>query len=267
MIIDSHVHVWPDKIAAKVVARLPDVLGYPIDATGTTAGLLSEMQAAGIDTSFIFGVAEAPRTVTATNDWLMTVDDPRLIPFGTVHPDYEQYQDEVERLRQAGFKGIKFHALFQGGRPDEERLLRICELMGADLIAYFHVGAGSKAAAESPDQIVATPERIARLLDTFPKLKVVAAHFGGHNMIEEVERHLLGRDLYLDTSWVPTLTALDPRAAAALIQRHGADKVLFGTDYPFTNQRRELAAFMRLPLSSEEQELVLGKNAARLIGL
>ncbi len=267
MIIDTHVHVWPDRIAAKVIARLPEVLGYPVDASGTIGGLLDDMQAAGFDKSIVLGVAEVPRLVQATNDWLMTVDDPRIIPFGTVHQDYEDYRGEVERLRGAGFKGIKFHSLFQGGRPDAEETLRILELMGEDMVALFHVGAGSAEAKEHPERIVSTPERIARVLDTFPKLKVIAAHFGGHHMTEEVKRHLLGKNVYFDTSWVPTIAGADGKALAALAREHGADKVIFGTDYPCCNQKRELEAFLRLPFSPEEQDLILGRNAARLLGL
>lgn len=267
MIIDTHVHVWPDKIAAKVIERLQAALGYEVEANGTIAGLLAQMQEAGIAKSAVLGVAEVPRLVTATNDWLMTVDDPRLIRFGTVHPDFEDYRAEVERLRRAGFAGIKFHALFQGGRPDEERMLRIYEAMGEDLIALFHTGAGSREAIAHPDQILATPERVARVLALFPKLRVIAAHFGGHFLLEESKRHLVGKNLYFDTSWVPTLATLDAPEAVAVIRQHGADKMLFATDCPFGSQRRELEAFLRLPLSPEEQELVLGNNAARLFGI
>lgn len=267
MIIDTHVHVWPDKIAAKVIDRLQAVLGHEVMSDGTIAGLLEQMQAAGIDKSAVLGVAEVPRLVTATNDWLMTADDPRIIRFGTVHPDFEDYRSEVERLRRAGFAGIKFHSLFQPVRPDDERILRICEAMGEDLIALFHTGAGSREAMDHPDQILATPERIARVIEIFPKLKVIAAHFGGHFLLEESKRHLVGKNLYFDTSWVPTLATMDAEEAAAVIRQHGADKVLFASDCPFGSPRRELEAFLRLPLSPEERDLVLGRNAARLFGL
>jgi len=98
-----------------------------------------------------------------------------------------------------------------------------------------------------------------------PELTVIAAHMGGYLRWEAVEQFLIGRDLYLDASY--SLADLGPDALVRLARAHGIERVLFGTDSPWTDQATELAAFRDLPLSEEEKAALLGGNARRLLGL
>lgn len=231
----------------------------------TVGGLLADMEQNGVDASIVFCIAEKVSVVRPANDFLIGIcDNKRLISFGTIHPDFEDYKSEIQRLRDHGIKGIKFHSLFQGFVPDEERMFRIYSEMGEDLIAFFHVGI---VPGSSPDAPQATPEGIARVLDAFPKLRVVAAHLGGMQMLDEVQKHLIGKNLYLDSVWPPSIDELDPNLVAQIITEHGLDKIIFGTDYPMTDTRREIKGIMNLPLSAEDKERILGGNAAKLLGI
>jgi hypothetical protein len=265
MIIDSHTHIYPDKIARKVEEVASSAFGTRLYGSMTTSGLLSTMERLGITGAFAFCVAERPEVVRPANDFIISIsDDRRLFGLGTLHPRFEGWKEEIQRLRKAGIRGIKFHSLFQDFDCDEERMMEIYEEMGRDMVAYFHSGLDPRAPG---GEARTSPERLARVIDTFPGLKVVAAHLGGLEMLEEVRKHLLGKDIYIDLAWVPSLEALNPREVARLIQEHGPHQVLFATDYPMTDTARQLEYVMRLPLREEEMELILGRNALRLLGL
>ena len=265
MIVDSHTHIYPDKIAPKVEEAASASFRTRLSGPMTASGLLSTMDRAGVEGAFAFCVAERPEVVRPANDFIISVtDNRRLFGLGTLHPRLEGWREEVRRLREAGIRGIKFHSLFQDFYCDEERMLEVSEELGADMVAYFHSGRDPRAPG---GEARTSPQRLARVLDTFPRLRVVAAHLGGLEMLEEVRKHLLGKEVYLDLAWLPGLEALRPEEVARLILEHGPHRVLFATDYPFTDAARQLEYVMRLPLREEDKELVLGRNALRLLGL
>jgi len=105
------------------------------------------------------------------------------------------------------------------------------------------------------------------LVQRFPRLDVVACHFGGYRLLDEVERTIVGLPVYLDTSWPPGLWSLDAGRVRAIIERHGAERVLFGSDWPMADPARCVAAIEALGLGAEATAAVLGDNAARLLKL
>ena len=260
MIIDSHTHIYPDKIAEIIAKQSAASMHSELEGPMNLSGLLAHMQRCGIDASATFCVAEKPSVVKSANDFLMKVcDNRRIIGLGTLHPDFEDYKAEIRRLRAGGIKGIKFHSLFQGLYPDEERMMRFYPEMGDDMIAYFHMGQDP---GRPSDTVKATPERLARVLEAFPKLKVVAAHFGALGMLEEATKHLLGKNLYFDTCW--TISKPDPKLVADFVKKQGANRFLFGTDYPFGNGQTDRKWIMSLPLSDKDKGRILGDNAKEL---
>lgn len=261
MIINTHAHIYPDKVAKTIEDITAQQFG-PLYSSFKVSSLLEDMAKYGIETSVVFCLAERPAVVKTANNFIIAVqDNKKLVGLGTIHPDFEDYQQEIKRLRQNGIKGIKASSIFQGFYPDEERMLRLCQELEEDLILYLHAG-------EEPGKPLAeartTPQRIARLLDLFPKLKVVAAHFGGLHMLEEVKKYLLGRQLYFDTVWTPEKEGLDKKEIVHLIREHGTNKILFGTDFPIFNTKEQIEWFSSLPLGSEEKEMIFYKNAQRL---
>jgi hypothetical protein len=264
MVIDSHTHIYPDKVAGTVQKMMESQRGEPLFGKLTTEALLKSMDQNGIDASVMFCIAEKPSVVKPANDFLLnTCDGKKLIGLGTIHPDFEDYRNEIDRLRRGGIRGIKVHSYFQNCHPDEERMFRIYEALGEDMMVYFHSGALGKAYTTS-DVVPSAPNTIARVLEAFPRLKVVAAHFGGLYMLEEARKHLLGKNLYLDTCWTPDINLLDKKVIADIIKEHGSDKVLFATDYPFGEVKKPLEWIRSLPLSEKDKRLILGENAKKL---
>jgi len=109
------------------------------------------------------------------------------------------------------------------------------------------------------------PERMAKVLDDFPKLDVIGAHFGGWSVWEHAADILSKKRIWVDTS--SSLYALPPEKAAELIRKYGADRVLFGTDYPMWDASSELELFSKIPLNDDERELILYKNVLDLLKL
>jgi uncharacterized protein len=260
MIIDAHTHVWPDKIAQQALqGRVP---GLEPRADGTVRGLDEGMRDSGVDISVCLGVADAARHVDRVNQFIASLESDRHVGFGTVHVDLP-VEDNLASLRRHGLRGVKLHPLFQRFALDDRRLWEMLEAFGSEIAVITHVGEGGDADTNR----LASPAMIADIARTFPDLRLVACHFGGYRILDEAEETLAGVDVVLETSWPPSLTRLAPDRVRRLIRRHGAERIVFGSDWPMTDPADEIAAVRALGLSDDETEAVLGGNLARLISL
>ena len=111
MRIDVHTHIHPDPIAKPVLDNMTETFGYPAVGLNTVAGIKQHMISSGVDKSVVLGVVEEVRHVKAANDWLISIQDDMLVPFGAIHPDMDGKSEEIRRLREAGIKGIKLHPM------------------------------------------------------------------------------------------------------------------------------------------------------------
>jgi uncharacterized protein len=261
VIIDVHAHVWPDHIAPQVLATRPAGLA-PV-ADGTLDGLRHAMDDAGIDRACCLGVASVAKNVARTNEFIGSVDRSRFIPFGTIHPDLG-VDHNLALLRNNGIAGVKFHPVFQGLSLADPRVREIFTALSEHgIVVLTHAGAGGDEAATrrgAPDQVLAVAQ-------TIPALQLIACHYGGYHLLDEAEPLLTGSRVVLETSWPPSVAALDRDRIRALIMRHGADRVAFGSDWPMADPAREIAAIGELGLSTDQQDAVLGGTVARLLGI
>jgi predicted TIM-barrel fold metal-dependent hydrolase len=265
MIVDFHTHIFPHMIAEEILANTEENLELPAKALGTKKDIIDHMNISGTDISIVLAAAPEPKFVKKTNDWLLSVRDERIQFFGTVLPDLDDWEEELMRLKKEDVKGIKFNALIQKIRPDDEKMFPIYEkMMEENMVALFHAGASQKD-RNHPEKILATPERISKVIDTFPGLKVISAHFGGNHVLDQMKEHLLGKNVYLDTSYPPDIYSLDPKLTTSIIQKHGAERILFGTDYPWETQARGIQYIRSLDLTEMEKALILGENARRIL--
>ena len=257
--IDMHTHVFPAKIADKAVKFLEDYYHHHWSGNGSVEDLLDAVIAANVDKALIFSCATKPEQVSAANDYLhltqMQFPD-RFFAFGTIHPDIKDIDGEISRIRELGLKGIKIHPDFQQVYINEPKMFRIYEAAG-DLPVMIHMG--DKKADFS------TPWRLAQVLDRFPQVKVIAAHFGGYSEWDDVEKYLVGRDVYFDTS--STFWELPFERARRIISAHGVDKFLFGSDYPAQKPAEAISDIMKLGLDDAGNEKIFHLNAERLICL
>ena len=257
---DSHAHIFPAKIADKAVAFLEGYYHHKWPGGGSIADLLASMDAAKVATSLIFSCATKPEQVTPANDFLAQAqrDFPgRFYAFGTLHPDYKDPAGELRRIKDMGLKGIKIHPDFQKIYIDEPRMMRIYEMIGDELPVTIHMG--------DRRTDFSSPWRLAKVLDELPYLKVIAAHFGGYSEWNEVQKHLVGRNVWFDTS--STFWELPAEEARKIALAHGTDKILFGSDYPASLPAQAIADVLTMNLSNEDNEKIFYRNAEKLFNL
>ena len=258
MIIDFHTHIFPEKISAKGVDYIGDFYGFNLDTNhGTKSDLDLECEKAGVDYKVMLSVAIRQEQVSSINNWLSTQIDEHSFGFGTLHPDMDDPIAELERFSELGLKGVKYHPDMQEFAIDDPKMYKIYEKIEGRYPVIFH--AGDKRYNYSG------AKRIAKILDDFPNMTLVAAHLGGYTEWKDAERYLAGRDVYYDTS--SAITFLPPERARQIIMGHRADRILFATDYPCNTQSTELETFRSLGLSDELCEKILWKNGAQMLGI
>jgi uncharacterized protein len=261
VIIDCHLHVWPDHIADAMQAQRPS--GMELQFDGKVSGLLATMDASGIDKGLALGVGIKASVVAKTNEFIGTVPRDRLIPFGTVHPELS-VEENLRHLRDNGIVGVKLHPLFQALSLADPRVHEILAALAEEgMPVVSHVGAGGDEAANERGR----PELLRQVADKLPDLKLIACHFGGYHLLDEAEEHVVGSSVTLETSWPPTLADLEPERVVALIRRHGSDRVVYGSDWPMADPAAEIASIRNLGLTPEEEAGILGGNLARILGL
>ena len=264
MVIDFHTHCFPDHLAPKAVERLSVVGGGLMSYTdGTLAGLRHRMAEDGIDTAVVLNIATKPQQQTNVNNFAASINNERdIFAFGSVHPDAEDALDELERIKELGLKGVKFHPEYQEFGFNDPSMDNIWAAMAErNLVAYLH--AGGERVFAPPYR--SSPSDIRTLHRRFPKLKIAAAHLGGFGMWDETEETLVGEDVTLDLShtffWMPH------ERIERIIRNHGARRILFGTDSPWQEQSRILGAFAELPLSESDRRTICYENAKELFNL
>jgi uncharacterized protein len=264
MIIDIHAHAFPNELASRAMKVLCANSGIHPCSNGTCEELRASMRDAGIDRSVIMPIATKPSQARSINEWAAITPQhyENLLCFGSLHPSQGDWHEEIDWLVVNAIPGVKFHPDYQEFFVDDPKLTPIYRaLADAGLIVLFHAGVD----IGLPPPVHCSPERLARVLDAAPEMTVIAAHMGGYQCWDDVERYLAGRKLYFDTSY--SLTDLGPDRMTELIRAHGADQILFGTDSPWTDQSAEVSGIRALQLTDDEITAILGQNASRLLSI
>jgi predicted TIM-barrel fold metal-dependent hydrolase len=143
---------------------------------------------------------------------------------------------------------------------------RVIDLLGAlageGMTVIAHVGEAGEGAGDR-----AAPRHVRAALDQIPDLTLITCHFGGYHRLDEAEEFLVGSRAVLETSWPPRLSDLDAGRLRRIIDRHGADRVVFGSDWPMADPATEISAVRSLGLDAASEQAILGGNLARLLGL
>ena len=259
---DIHTHAFHPKIAHKVLSYLEDHYGIPPVGNGIVRDLAARIKDAGLDMAATHTAATGPAQVIPANNWAIVMNKrPDIKAFGTLHPDYPGWEKELERLKDAGIRGLKFHADFQGFRLNDPSFLRIMEHLDESWLLMFHVGDDLP-----PDENPSCPMKMARLVKDFPNLRMIAAHLGGYLHWQLALENLAGLDVYLDTS--SSLSFIDPSVLAAILDKHPRERLLFGSDYPLFDPAAEIRQLESVAgLGENEIEDLLKGTGQLLAGL
>jgi predicted TIM-barrel fold metal-dependent hydrolase len=265
MIIDFHTHIFPDKIAEKTIRALEQEGNITAFTGGTLDELKSSMQENNITKSVVLPVVTRPSQFASVNHFASEINGKDgIISFGGIHPDMEDYRERLEEIKEMGLLGIKLHPDYQETFVDDPKMIRIIEYaVELGLIVLLHAGLD----IGLPNPVHCTPPRTANMLSQIGKedAKIVLAHMGGFAMWNEVEEYLVGKQIWIDTSY--SLDFIKEEQFVRIVRDHGADRVLFATDSPWGGQGETLVNLKKMKLTEEEFDRILYMNAAQLLGL
>lgn len=264
MVIDFHTHVFPDDLAGYAVEtllkKIDHILAPVTDAT--VSDLLSYMEKSGVDTSVIQPVITKQTQFVTLNSWAAGICSDKLLAFGYIYPYTDDFKRDIDFVVSLGLKGLKFHCEYQSFFIDAPDMLKIYDYaLSRDLIILHHAGADP--GYSKPYK--SSPERFARIADAMRGGVIIAAHLGGHAEWDDVERYLVGKNIYLDTSMGFEYYPRDQ--FLRIVKNHGAEKILFASDSPWSDAGAEIRRLRSLPLSDENKAAILGGNARRILRL
>ncbi|MFI3227888.1 MAG: amidohydrolase family protein [Clostridia bacterium] len=280
MIIDFHTHTFPDELAPRVIPRLEKFS----KTTAFNGGTIAELQKAMFDSNVDFSVNQPVAThanqVITCNDFAISINSKydNLISFGTMHPDFPDYDNELTRIKNLGIKGIKLHPNYQETYFDDIKYKRIVyKANELDLIVLTHAGID----IGLPEPVYATPQIIKNLISDVHPEKLVLAHMGGCFMWDEVIETLAGENVYLDTAFaidyinytesIPQeeriYSMLSEEILLKMVEIFSPDKILFATDNPWCSQKDVISYLQKLTLSDVDKAKVLGENAKILLNI
>ena len=259
-IIDIHTHIYPDDIAQKATDSVQAFYGIGSGSMdGTVSMLLEEGGKAGISQYVILPVALRPDRVQHINDYIQQQAKLHdcFIPFGTVHAAMDGLMDEVERLLALGVKGIKMHPDSQRFSIDDERLFPMYEALRGRVPVLLHMG--------DHRYNYSHPVKLRKVLDMFPGLDAIAAHFGGYSMYDTARELLQDTNCVMDVS--SSLMFMGEGVAERYVNLYGAERLAFGTDYPMWEPVTETQRFFDLKLTESQFEQIAHKTAERILKL
>jgi len=258
--VDFHTHIYPEKIAVRATQSLSQVFKKQENWPGTGENLEIFGKAAGITKFVILPVALKAGQVHGINEFVKAEAEeyPDFIPFGTLHIEHEDLIGEIDYLLANGFKGIKLHPDQQGFAINDKRMFECYDYLSQKgMPVLFHCG--------DTDNDLSHPLRTKQVINEFPGLRIIAAHFGGWKIYDEAREILSKENIHFDMSSSMYLMGTDK--TARFIKDYGAEKIFFGTDFPLCDPTEEVQKFLSLNITDAEKEMVAYKNASDFLGL
>lgn len=261
-IINAHCHIYPEKIADKAVIGIRDFYDLDMSLNGKLDDLIKDGNEVGVTHYLVHSVATTPKQVKSINEFIsqsVKSNENLFTGFGTLHPDSDDIQGDFDYLIELGLKGVKLHPDFQRFAMNEERAFKIGEVVSEGKVPMLvHCG--------DYRYNYSNPEQLKPFLDKFPEITFIGAHFAGWSMWEKATEELsCYENLYVDIS--SSLYALTPETALELIHAYGADRVLWGTDYPMWVAKTEMEYFNKIDLTDKERQQIFYDNAAKILNL
>lgn len=284
-VCDAHIHLYP-----KTVYENPEKWGttrgesYWLHCVAPCKGpqlqgwadaetLIPDMDAAGMEKAIVVGWYWEHSEVCLENigwqkGWLGTHSD-RLLTFAPFNASGgHEAIESIERAFDLNFAGIgELNPPAQGYGYDHESLLAVIELAGArGKWVNFHVT--DPDTGDYPGKIDTPFAALISLAQSFPATRFIFSHLGGMMHLDQLADL---ENVFLDTAAAPLL--YDSAVYQTAVEQIGADRILFGTDYPLRTFPRTLSQpefvshinqVRNSSLSNPDKALILGGNFQRL---
>lgn len=268
MLIDFHVHTFPESIADKALSVLLRNMRetYNIDQKlyygGTPELLLEDMNKCGVDISVVMPIATKVTQYKTINSFAKSIQTNRIISFASLHPYQENVDGVLCEIEKNNFKGIKLHPDYQGVRADDEKFIYLVR-KATEKGLYVTIHSGEDTGIKPP--FCGTVDKMKTLINKVDDSFLILAHMGAFNQWDEVEELFSDTNAYFDTSVVSRF--IDINQYKRIIEKHGADKILFGSDSPWESPVDTLEFLRKSGVSDEEVDLITYKNAEKILGI
>lgn len=277
MLIDFHTHIFPEEIAPRTIPMLAEKCQGPAYTDGMAEGLIKSMNEAGVTTSIVLPVVTKPSQFNSINRFAAQINEKygpqasvknapedrrfgRLLSFGGIHPECEDYKGCLKEIASLGLRGIKIHPDYQGTFIDDIRYMRIIEYaseLGLIIVTHAGVDVGI------PEPVRCTPRRAREVIDKVQPERFVLAHMGALAQWNQVEEYLVGENVWMDTAYV--LPVMEEQQFERMVRNHGTDRILFATDSPWKEQKACVNRLQEMNFTEREQQMIFSENACRLL--
>lgn len=267
MIIDFHTHVFPDKIAKSTIDALAKNSTSVPHTDGTVNGMVEAMNRADVDICVTLPVLTKPTQFDSVARYAIEINKTfsdckrKLISFAGMHPQCDDIEGKMSFLKENGILGVKIHPDYQSTYIDDEGYIKIIECAKRnDMVVVTHSGVDD---GYKGQPVRCTVDRVLKVIEKTGHSKFVLAHFGAHRLWEEVYEKLCGLDVYFDTAY--TFNDISKDLFEKIVNKHGADKILFATDCPWREIKEDLDILRSYNLDSTIMDKILYKNALKLL--
>ncbi|SFB20879.1 hypothetical protein SAMN05216249_11335 [Acetitomaculum ruminis DSM 5522] len=265
MVIDFHSHVFPEAIAEKALSHIEETDECHRVTNGTMKDFQENIQNSGVNLSILLPVATSPKQFETINKVALGYNEKydNVLSFGGAHPLSNHWKEELKEIKSMGFKGIKMHPDCQDTPLDSEESIRFIDYAAQlGLVNVIHTGF-------DPNYHGSTncdPRAIRNLLDALGEdiPNLVLAHLGGLDFHPEDIDLICDSKVYFDIACYNFIPIKDD-LIQKIVKRHGADKIVFGSDCPWSDPKSDIERILTYDLSDEEKDKIFYKNALKLL--
>ena len=272
MRIDVHCHAFAEAIVDRAMEALNGNLAeeYRTTFDGRLGTLVKELRDHGFNHATLGQIATKPSQFEPIFKWSESIrrgdfgeETARMIlPLPSVHPADPDRETHLRQIAKAGYKGVKVHPYYQKLVLDSDDSIEYFKMVRDNgLYAITHAGFD----AGFPHDRICDPVRVVRLLEAVPGLRLILAHFGAWSDWETADKYLIGGPFDIEISMSATMC--DDALFRRMLLRHPADRLYFGSDWPWMSHDRALAYLDTIEMEPARREALMGGNAQRLLGL
>ncbi|MCB9640913.1 MAG: amidohydrolase [Myxococcales bacterium] len=269
-VVDGHIHLFPDRIF-EALWRWFEQYGWPIRYPLHSPQVIEFLLSRGVQHLVALHYSHKPGLAVMMNRYMAALSEaePRLTCVATVLPGEPDAAQILAQGFAMGLRGVKLHCHVQCFSPDDPSLQEIYEVcVQHDQPLVMHAGREPKSPAYACDpHEICGVERIERVLQDHPKLRLCVPHLGVDEFAEYTTLLEKYDGLWLDTTMVladyfPVMPPLD-----VLFQR--PDRIIYGTDFPNIPYAwdREIRNILTMKFPPEMLEALLHKNATHFYQL
>ena len=277
--IDSHAHIFPPVFRQRredYIKRdltFASLFSNPGARMATAEELVAAMDEAEIEQAVVMGIGWTDAsTAGEANDYILEAQErypKRLVAFCSVNPAWgEAALRAVERCAAAGARGVgELHPDTQGfDIADRGVMAPLMEAaLGLGLVVLTHTS--EPVGHLYPGKGGTTPDKAYAFVSNFPENTIVCAHWGGglafYALMPEVAEAL--SNVYFDSAASPFLYGSS--VYSTVMELAGAERVLFGTDFPLLSYQRALKQVEQANLPVDARDRLMASNARSLLAL